>query len=95
MLYLSLNVIGEKNNQTLVSSADREVTMDNAGNSVYLVSAYICLPFGLRFAVCIGLRCYILIVPILRIFMMIGWDICCTEENIHVQLQYKFLLCAN
>ena len=52
------NVIGKKNNQTLVSGADQEIptleSTDNAGNSVNLVFSIIRLPSGLNFLVCIG-----------------------------------------
>ena len=44
------NVIGNKNNQTSVFDADREIptlgSADNAGNSVNLVSRIIRLPSG-------------------------------------------------
>ena len=43
-----LNVMGKKNNQTLVFNADREIptlgSTDNAGNSINLVSGIIRLP---------------------------------------------------
>ena len=42
MMNDTFNVIGKKNNQTSISNADREIptleSMDNAGNSVNLVS---------------------------------------------------------
>ena len=48
MLYLILNVIGKKNNPTLVSNADLDSqtfgSMNNAGNSVNLVSDIFHLP---------------------------------------------------
>ena len=51
------NVIGKKNNQTLVSDADREIITlgltNNTGNSVHLVSGIIRLPSGWDFSVCI------------------------------------------
>ena len=54
----NFNVIGKKNNQTLVSDADREIptlwSTDNAGNSVNLVSGIILLPSGWDLSVCIG-----------------------------------------
>ena len=44
------NVIGKKNNQTLISDADRKIqtlgSADNAGNSVNLVSGIKRLPSG-------------------------------------------------
>ena len=43
--FKTFTVIGKKNNQTLVSDADREIptlgSTDNAGNSVNLVSSII------------------------------------------------------
>ena len=51
-------MIGKKNNQSLVSNADREIptlgSMDNARNSVHLVSGIIRLPSGWDFSVQIG-----------------------------------------
>ena len=51
------NVIGKKNIQTPVSEADREIptlgSMDNAENSVKLISGIICLPSGWDISVCI------------------------------------------
>ena len=56
-------IIGKKNNQSSVSDADREIPtlrlMDSAGNSVNLVSSFICLALGCDFSVCIGDRCWI------------------------------------
>ena len=53
--------IGKKNNHTSISDADREIptlgSMDNAGNSVNLISGIIHLPSGWDFSVCIGNRC--------------------------------------
>ena len=53
----NFNVIGKKNDQTLVSDADREIpsigSTDNAGNSVNLVSSIICLPSGWDFLIII------------------------------------------
>ena len=50
MINNNFNIIGEKNNQTSVSDADREIptlgSTDNAGNSVNLVSGIISLPSG-------------------------------------------------
>ena len=55
--FKNFNVIGKKNDQTLVSDADREIpsigSTDNAGNSVNLVSSIICLPSGWDFLICI------------------------------------------
>ena len=46
-----------KNDQSLVSDADREIptlgSMQNAGNSVNLVSGIICIPSSWDFFVCI------------------------------------------
>ena len=57
MINTIFNVIGKKHNQTSVSDADREMptlrSMDNAGNSVNLVSSIIRLPSGWDFSVCI------------------------------------------
>ena len=48
-------MIGKKNNQLLVPGADQEIptlgSMDNAGNSVNLISSIICLPSGWDFSV--------------------------------------------
>ena len=55
------NVIGKKNNQTSVSDVDREIptfrSMDNARNTVNLISGIIRLHSGWDFSVCIGTRC--------------------------------------
>ena len=57
---INFNVIGKKNNQTAVSDADREIPtrglMDNAGNSVNLISGILRLPSGWSFPACIGDR---------------------------------------
>ena len=54
------NVICKKNNQTLVSNADREMptfgSTDNTVNSVNLVSSIIRLPSGWDFLICIDDR---------------------------------------
>ena len=54
------NVIGKKSNLSLIPDADRETptlgSMDNAGNSVELVSGIIHLLSHLDFSVCIGDR---------------------------------------
>ena len=54
------NVIGKKDNQTLVFDADREIptlgSTDNAGNEVNLVSCIIRFPSGWDFSICIGDR---------------------------------------
>ena len=56
-ILIVFNIIGKKNNQTLVSDADREIptlgSTDNAGNLVNLVSGIIRLISGLFFSVCI------------------------------------------
>ena len=53
--------MGKKNNQTSVSNADREIptlgSMDNARNSVNLISSIIHLPSGWDFSVCIKDGC--------------------------------------
>ena len=52
-ILIVFNIIGKKNNQTLVSDADREIptlgSTDNAGNLVNLVSCIIRLISGLIF----------------------------------------------
>ena len=53
MIKIFFYVLGKKNNQTLVSNADPEIptlwSMDNAGNSINLVSSIIRLPSGWDF----------------------------------------------
>ena len=57
MIINNFNVIGEKNNKTLVFDADQEIptlrSMDNAGNSGNLVYGIITLPWGWDSLVCI------------------------------------------
>ena len=57
MIFNIFNVIGKKNNQTLVSDADQEIrnlgSTNNAGNSVNLVSGIIRLLSGWDLSVCI------------------------------------------
>ena len=58
--FLNFNVIGKKNNETLVSDADREIptlgATNNAENSVNLVSSIIQLPSGWDFFIYIEER---------------------------------------